>query len=189
MFVLNLLYYVDYPCIYGASHYSFARLFIAVSRQLYQGRVFHDAWFTDRLEPGNHTHICQSTGAVHHSSPTQIHRLRCCRRIRGGICWVSVLVTNLRWTCQCAILASLQMFIYTKPHSKITRGWLINLSILRFYWWMDMSPRGHGICTCYVAKYLAQWHADGNASLCQYLLKPHLCMFVFRGAQMWCISD
>ena len=188
MFVLNLLYYVDYPCIYGASHYSFARLFIAVSRQLYQGRVFHDAWFTDRLEPGNHTHICQSnarsagwcdgyvvldtrnqiakSGAVHHSWPTQRHRSRRCRRIRGGICWVSVLVTNLRWTCQCAILASLQMFIYTKPHSKITRGWLINSSILRSYWWMDMSPRGHGICTCYVAKYLAQWHADGNASLC-----------------------
>ena len=133
---------------------------------LYQTVSNNQAWFTDRLEPGNHTHICQSTGAVHHSSPTQIHRLRCCRRIRGGICWVSVLVTNLRWTCQCAILASLQMFIYTKPHSKITRGCLINLSILRFYWWMDMSPRGHGICTCYVAKYLAQWHADGNASLC-----------------------
>ena len=80
---------------------------------LYQTVSNNHAWFTDRLECGNHTHICQSTarsagwcdgyvvldtrnriaksGAVHHSSPTQSHRLRCCRRIRGGICWVSVM--------------------------------------------------------------------------------------------------
>ena len=44
----------------GDNH-SFARLFIAVSRQLYQGKVFYDAWFTDRLECGTHTHICQSS--------------------------------------------------------------------------------------------------------------------------------
>ena len=40
---------------------------------------------TDMLFLDNRNQIAKS-GVVHHSPPTQTHRCRRCRRIRGGIC-------------------------------------------------------------------------------------------------------